>query len=275
MKLASGSTLPSYRVRASRSDIEPANLIYEDESARHYGYRGGLVPGTSVYAYMSHSLVDMFGRDWLERGFAEVRFVHPVYDGEEVRITGHISAVDSDGSVSIEYHAENPQGVVCGAGVARLPPRSTGTEPSIESYPPGKQTAGQRISLQSLNLGEALTPLKSVFSWNLQWEYCQKNIRDHLRLYHDVVHPGWLLTQADRILAANYDLPAWIHVASQVQNFHVQEEECCVEARGRVAEKYEHQGHHLMVLDLALFVDTRCLQTIRHTVIFRIAPKAA
>jgi hypothetical protein len=275
MRVDTGSPLPAYRVRATRSEIEPSNLIYEDEPARHYGYRGGLVPGTSIYAYMSHCLVEMFGSDWLERGTAEVRLLNPIYDGEEVRVTGQVSAIDIDGTACVEYQAESNLGVICAAGSAKLPTRSPVPEPALDSYPAGKQKSAQEISLQSLEPGQALAPLISEFTWKLQWEYCQKNIRDHLPVYNGVVHPGWLLTQANRILTANYHLPAWIHAASSVQHFHAQREECRVEARGLVAEKYEHQGNHLMVLDLALFVDARCLQTIRHTVIFRIAPRAA
>jgi hypothetical protein len=53
------------------------------------------------------------------------------------------------------------------------------------------------------------------------------------------------------------------------------EEECAIETRGRVYDKFERDGDHFIVLDLAVFAPTRCLATIRYTAIFRIAPKAA
>ena len=34
--------------------------------------------------YMVHAPVAFWGRAWLERGFAECRFLSPVYDGDEV-----------------------------------------------------------------------------------------------------------------------------------------------------------------------------------------------
>jgi hypothetical protein len=89
------------------------------------------------------------------------------------------------------------------------------------------------------------------------------------------LHPGWLVSRASQILAANYSIPAWIDVSCQVQHFHVQEEECTIETRGRVQGKYERDGDHFITLDLAVFAPDRCLATIRYTAIFRIAPNAA
>ncbi len=275
MSFTVGSQLPEYRVKASKNTMDPPNLIHEDEHARRYGYRGGLVPGTSIFAYMSRSLVDFSGTSWLERGWAEVRFVHPIYEAEEVRIAGSVSNLDEDGAAWIDYYAANAQGVVCAAGQARLPLDHLVNAPVPDDYPAGRRKKPRPITLSSLKPNEPLTPVTSDFTWQVQWEYCQKIIRDHHPIYQEFSHPGWLLSQADRILCANYDLPAWIHVASEVQNFHAQREECRVQTRGRVREKYEIQGHHFVVLDLALFAGERCLQTIRHTAIFRIAPKAA
>ena len=48
-----------------------------------------------------------------------------------------------------------------------------------------------------------------------------------------------------------------------------------IETRGRVHSKFERNGDHFIVLDLAVFAPGRCLATIRHTAIFRIAPNAA
>jgi hypothetical protein len=89
------------------------------------------------------------------------------------------------------------------------------------------------------------------------------------------LHPGWLASRASQILAANYAIQAWIDVACQVQHFHVQEEACVIETRGRVHSKFERNGDHFIVLELAVFAPNRCLATIRHTAIFRIAPNAA
>src|SRR2546422_5501631 len=75
----------------------PENKIQDDAVARQYGFRGGLVPGVTVYAYLTHPLVAAFGAAWLERGTAAVRFVEPVLDGEELPVAGTVVGRDAKG----------------------------------------------------------------------------------------------------------------------------------------------------------------------------------
>jgi hypothetical protein len=274
MEFVVGSPLPEIRARALNTGSPAGNLIHRDEHARRYGFRAGLVPGTSIYACITRSFTEFFGREWLEHGSAEVRFVHPVYDGEELRVSGCLMHRNEAGTLHSEFQAANPQGVLCAAGMAELPCQAPVPAPELDDYPAGNRRK-RAISLDLLEPGEILTPVRSEFTWNVQWEYCQKSIRDHQPIYQQLLHPGWLLSQANLILTANYDVNTWIHVASVVQKYHAQDAECVVETRGRIADKFERHGHHYAVLDLGLFAGERCLETIKHTVIFRIAPKAA
>ena len=275
MLYAVGAQIPEYRVRAFNNASDSTNLIHADEHARRYGYRGGLVPGVSIFAYMSRSLVDFLGRAWLERGSADVRFLHPIYDGEEVRVSGSLAAVGKDGTLRIECQALNALGVTCARGTAELPPEAPCPEPARSDYPAGRSGTRRTIALETLEIGELLEPISEHFDWKGHWEYCQKEIRDHHPLYGHLAHPGWLLTRASRILATNYDLPPWMHVGSMVQHYCALENEGTTETRGRVIDRFERKGHHFIVLDVALFGDAGCLATVRHTAIFSIAPRAA
>ena len=55
-----GASLPEYRIKVSIDLADSNNRIQEDEYARRYGFHAGLVPGMSVFAYMSRPLVDLF-----------------------------------------------------------------------------------------------------------------------------------------------------------------------------------------------------------------------
>jgi hypothetical protein len=44
------------------------NPIHGDEVARAFGFRGGLVPGVTVSAYLVHPAVEAWSEDWLARG---------------------------------------------------------------------------------------------------------------------------------------------------------------------------------------------------------------
>ncbi len=270
-----GSPLPEHRVRASIDTADSNNRIQDDEYARRHGFRAGLVSGTFIFAYMSRPLVELLGKDWLERGSAEVRFVRPVYEGEEIRVSGSVASIAKDGTLFLDCQAANNQGAICGIGVARLPSVMPVSEPSLNDYPAGRTKLHRPISLESLQVGEILTPITSEFTWNVHWQYCRKSIRDHHPMCEKILHPGWLVSRASQILAANYAIQAWIDVSCQVQHFHLQEEECAIETRGRVQGKFERNGDHFVALDLAVFAPARCLATIHYTAIFRIAPNAA
>ncbi len=270
-----GSPLPEHRVKASIEPADIQNRIQDDEYARHLGFRAGLVPGLSVFAYMSHPLAEHLGKDWLERGSADVRFVRPVYAGEEIRVTGSVASVDKDGILLLDCRAENNQGAICGIGTAQLPPVISSPEPSAEDYPAGRAKLHRAISLESLQAGENLVPVSSEFTWNVHWQYCRKAIRDLHPLYERALHPGWVVTRASQILAENYAVQAWVDVACHVQYYHLQEQECTIQTRGKVQDKFERNGDHFVELDLAVFAPSRCLATIRYTAIFRIAPNAA
>ena len=45
--------LPSYTVKARNTSTSSENKIHDDAVAKTYGFRGGLVPGVTVYAYLT------------------------------------------------------------------------------------------------------------------------------------------------------------------------------------------------------------------------------
>ena len=102
-----------YEVEAFNTATTSSNKIHDDTVAREYGFRGGLVPGVDVYAYMTHLPADRWGLEWLGGGTMSARFVQPVYDGERVTVHGEVvgggmtlSVTGPDGSVRATGRAE-------------------------------------------------------------------------------------------------------------------------------------------------------------------------
>ena len=108
------SLLETYRVKAFNTAKQSENKMHDDTVARRFGFSGGLVPGVDVMAYMMHLPVRRWGRDFLERGLIEARFVKPVYDGEDAVVAG----AESDGVLAIEVES---RGELCATGTASLP----------------------------------------------------------------------------------------------------------------------------------------------------------
>src|SRR5688500_14427801 len=103
-----------FHVHAKTHSHASENKIHDDDVARRFGFRGGLVPGVEVYAYMTHLPVARWGVAWLERGTADCRFATPVYDGKLV----NVSATETAGALSITVESE---GARCASGAAALP----------------------------------------------------------------------------------------------------------------------------------------------------------
>jgi hypothetical protein len=55
------SPLGPYQVEAFNTAAQSENKIHDDAVARRFGFKGGLVPGVEVYAYMTHVPVARWG----------------------------------------------------------------------------------------------------------------------------------------------------------------------------------------------------------------------
>ena len=93
--------LEAYRVEAFNTAKLSENKMHDDSVALKYGFRGGLVPGIDILAYMIHVPVAKWSRAFLERGLIEARFIKPIYDGEVLLVQAEES---SEGlSLTVEH----------------------------------------------------------------------------------------------------------------------------------------------------------------------------
>ena len=249
----------SYRVVAFNTATASTNKIHDDEVAKAYGFRGGLVPGVDVYAYMTHLPAETWGRAWLEDGSISARFIAPVYDGETVDI------VATDGPDGLELTVTGNDGSTRATGRAALgasPP--DGPEP-----PPGELPALRPpASPDSLRPGTILGSISDVFSAQRAAPYLA-DVRESLPVYaeHGVAHPGWLLRFANSVLSRNVELGPWIHVSSDVALCGLVEDGEAVETRAIVVDERERSGHRFVTLDVATSARDRCVQRVTHTAI--------
>src|SRR5438132_11251628 len=112
----------TYRVRARNTSAGSENKIHDDATAGAYGFRGGLVPGITVYAYMTVPIVERFGLDWLERGSMQAKFHRPFYDGEEVIVRAEADMTSEP--IKIVLTAGREDGIACATALAMVNDRS-------------------------------------------------------------------------------------------------------------------------------------------------------
>jgi hypothetical protein len=254
----------AYRLVARNTATASENRIHADDVASRYGFRAGLVPGVTVYAYAVHAIVDALGPGWVESGRASLRFRQPCFDGEEVAVRTRpregggieLEVIARDGVSATGWatgHRESPPDLVA-FGAHPLPsPRPAA---SVEVLEPGRE----------LGTIELATDEAAAIS------YLAK-VDEPSDLYMDRgwLHPGLLLEAANGVLMANVVLPAWLHVESEVCHHRAVRVGEPVSVRARVAERWEGNGHQWVRLNVAWLVGTEPVWSATHVAIWQLA----
>lgn len=257
------ATLPRYEVEAQNLSRSSENRIHDDAVARQFGFTGALVPGVEVYAYACHVPVEVWGREWLQRGTVECRFAKPVYDSRPVRVT----AEPQGEGLSIRVDSE---GVICANATARL---AEAMAPAIEVYPvlplPTERPPADETSLAPGTMLGAIA--RAMSEEDAQWYL--DGLRESEPLYRDerIVHPGRILRLCNTVLMDNVLLGPWIHVGSKVQHLSIAQIGETLSVRARVAGNYDKKGHRLVDLDALVVADgQRPVAHVLHTAIYRL-----
>jgi hypothetical protein len=262
--------LPPHHVRAHNAATASENKIHDDAVARRHGFAGGLVPGITVFGYLTTPVVEAWGQAWLEHGFMAARFRQPIYEGDSVSVVGTVGA-DGDARTA-ELEARNGLDELCAVGRARSGPDRPGI-PSVDAYPERPlPTALLAPTPEALAGVEVLGSVEAGFHADRHDETAAL-VGDDLPIYRElgVAHPVWLLYFANALLAANVELGPWIHTASAVQNFGLLHDGERVSARGRVAGLSERRGHQVVDLDVLFVADgVRPVMHVRHSAIYRL-----
>jgi len=229
-----------HRVQAVNEPGSP-NLVHEDDFARGLGYRGGLVPGVTVYGYMAVLPARHWGERWLASGAMSARFLKPVYDGEEVTVRA------SPAGSGLELELCNPAGELCAAG--RAEPPAEATPPQVERYPfaPLPVPAGPPAFTEGEVLGSLPTSIRLI-------DY------------------AWPARLANEILVANVQLPPWIHVESRTRHLGPVQDGEAAEVRALVAGLWERRGHRFVDLDVVVLGERAApVAQLRHVAIYELA----
>lgn len=232
--------------------------------AQRYGFRGGLVPGATVYGYVCRALLARLGPGWVEDGVARIRFLSPCYDGDELVVhlspdggfevgVGERTCVVGSASVpSGEPDGIEPMAIPAGP----IPPRHERPAASEETLAAGRLLGSVTLPVDPDTAAAYLTRIGEPSPW-----YAAEG----------VVHPGLLLEGANRVLMANVVLPAWLHVETDMRHLRrlsVGEE---VEVRARVAAEFERKGHRFVRLDVSWVAYDEPVAYGAHTAIWHLA----
>jgi hypothetical protein len=269
--LTSGMTLPEFHVSAPAPAEPHENKIHEADLARQYGFKGGLVPGVTVYAWMTHPVVEALGVAWLERGTFESRFAKPIYYAEPAVIRAKVAAKTAD-SVTIEVAAYNSVGEACGTATMTLGTGAKPSPPLASEYAvapvPVERPRVTRAHLESLKV---LGTPELELDGKAAGDYIAR-FGETLALYAGAgapAHPGIHLDLSNRALDRNVRMSPWIHVESRGRHWSAARVGERLAMRGRIQSLFERKGHEFVEADLLLVAGgSRAVASIRHTAIY-------
>jgi acyl dehydratase len=264
-----GMRLPLWRVTAANDAVDSANPIHDDTIAKRYGFRGGLVPGVTVFGYLMHPLIATFGREFLHAGRVDVRFRRPIYEGETAEVATQITASDA-GATTIDLSVRNPAGEACAIATAYYPVTApTAPPPPVAPVPTTKRPA----TPEELRRDPVFGTFHETFDASRAPEYLAV-LGETLPVFTEVAHPAWLLRQANYLVDRNLVLGPWIHVGSEIHflgEVHPGER---LAVRGRVIALNERNGNDYADID-CLMETTRPVMRVLHRAIYRMSAQGA
>jgi len=258
------SVAAAYELIAFNTAAASDNKIHDDAVARQFGFRGGLVPGVEVYAYMAHMPVARWGRRWLESGHLDCRFQKPVYDGAVTRVTAKeendqlVLGVESAGERCAAGRAFVPSGGRLAPSVDRLPastPCASRPTASETSLAPGRALGIQPLTIDRAMLSGYVEEIRET---------------DPIYLNEGLVHPGQVLRLANAALVQNVVLGPWIHVGSKVHHHAAARLGEELTLRAKITSNVVSKGHAIVEFDALVIADgTACVAEISHVAIWR------
>lgn len=248
------------------------NRIHGDELAKEYGFEGGLVPGVTISAYLAHPVIEVWGKDWLERGFANCRITSPLYDNERFQV--FLDSVD-------DHHMNTT--LIRSNGVA-----SANAETSITKDLP-KAPSLRKDKIVEIDF-EAPVATKEVWL-KLKEEGCRAfkfywGGKDPLTYLRDInslpdllqPHKGgfsnlcFLLGCSNWVLAGNTYMNPWVHLQTISQNFRPVPHGTSLLTEMDINKVYEKKGHEFVDVNVNLFdeKDEVCVMSINLIAIYKL-----
>ena len=256
---------------------DSANEIHGDKVAKQFGFRGGLVPGVTISAYLLHPAVEAWGLDFLNRGAAQIRVGAPLYHDEPFEVEVLAQTPESyqaeirgpDGKVSATAEVSLPASLT---NIALAPPERRGDPIGNKDFEPPKASLATFQTLRQ----------NGCHAFRYRWS-SKHNMRTYVRdesVIPDLhrldqggyANMGFLLGTSNWVLSANAHMNPWVHLETRSQNYRAVPLDSAIIAEVAIADFYEKKGHEFVDADVCLYdeTDDACLATISLRAIYRL-----
>lgn len=257
-----------YRVTTRNTSPHVENKIHDDVEAKRYGFKGGLVPGTAVYAHMTRPVVARYGEAWLERNASELALLKPAYEGDRLCVTVKERPGQEGSALNLSIANESDQELATleTAVAAHLPL----ADPLSNMTPDRTTSARIPISWDAVVVGKPMRAMIWEPNVDKQQRWCT-GVSDDLPVYRGEgapVHPGLIVQAANHVLGNHFVLKPWIHIGSRVLTRGLARLGQTYEVRAVPIERWEKKGHQFWKVYMAIVLDNRPIVEIWHSAIF-------
>jgi hypothetical protein len=229
---------------------------HEDATARAMGFRAALLPGVFVYGHATRPALRRWGRDWLARGTADVRFRRPVHAGDSLRVlvgaderrAGEIIATVS--IMQVESGTVVLEGTV---GLADAPP----TPPDLPLLDPlePRRVIHPGAVPEGLALGSVAQTLTAETVAESRADFRET---EPILAEDGLIHSGCLIRKTMGDALGNLILPMpVIFAAVRVENMAPAPVGASYRTSARITRGYEARGKHFIETDEWLLADGR------------------
>lgn len=248
------------------------NQIHGDELAMEYGFEGGLVPGVTISAYLVHPIVEKWGKDWLENGFANCRITSPLYDKELFVVKSEFfpnakantTLVRNNGIVSANAEVSIVKDKA-------IPPILRGDTLADSDYNPPRAQKRHWQNLKSQGC------LAFRFRWGGKEPLIYSRDADNLPSLLQPNKGGYanlafLLGCSNWALAGNAYMNPWVHLQTISQNYKAVHIETDLIAEMEIINIFEKKGHEFVNVQVNLFdeEDEKCVMSINLIAIYKL-----
>lgn len=234
-------------IEARNTSPNSQNAIHTDEARKH-GFRGGIVPGVTLYAYLVRPLVDNWGGSWLGAGDLEIRFRRPVYDGDQITLT--TEPVDAGGT-GMAVRVCNAEGEQCAVGNARRE-RDRPT-PDLADYP---SRPWEGASLED-GTPERLATAGTLMDYPVRTDGASvrallDEIEEEHPLFDSILHPVFMAEVPAHMLGAQFIFGPRVLTSIRTRFYATSPVGKGLTCRGRIVRVHERKGNHYMTSDLVV-----------------------
>jgi hypothetical protein len=261
----------SWQAEAFNPVPESENRIHSDEIAHAYGFRGALVPGVVVSAYLLHPAAEAWGRRWLECGQARVVIHSPVYDGEEFDVV--VKAATDEGYEAILI---DERGSECASAAVSLEEKPAAApqrrQDAMLSREATRPVASRAVMERLRETGLCALPAR----WSEDAEITSY-LRDSSAIaavFRDegFANPAFVLGLTNWVLGRNVRMSPWLHLQTESQHYLAiaPGTELIVEAA--ICDLFEKKGHEFVDVEVGVFQrsDDAAVASVRLRAIYKL-----